>query len=196
MRFARKLALSALVIGLTGVLVSAVTFSAFSSVAQNPGNRVQAGTVTIADNDAGAAMLSLVDAQPGESSTACIQTTYTGTLDSEVRLYGAPAGALAPYLTLTVTRGSATAPTFDSCADFTADSTDHIGQGAGVIYRGSLAAYPGSAATAIVDPRAPAPETWTPGEAHSYKFHITLDDNVAAEGLSATADFTWEARNK
>jgi hypothetical protein len=194
MRLVRKLALSALVIGLTGVLVSAVTFAAFSNVTANGGNEVQAGTVTIADNDAGAAVLSLAAAQPGTSDTGCIQTTYTGSLDSNVRLYGAPSGALAPYLTLTVTRGGPT-PSFKSCTGFTADSANYIGQGAGVIYSGPLAGYP-TAGGAIDDPPTGTAETWSTGEAHSYKFVITLDDNIAAENQSATASFTWEARNK
>jgi len=195
MRSVRKLALSALVIGLTGALVSAVTFSAFSSISQNASNRVQTGSVTIGDNDAGAAMLSLVSAVPAASSTGCIRTTYTGSLNSELRLYGAVSGVLAQYLTLTVTRGSDSAPSFSSCANFSADSTDYLGQGAGVVYRGALASYPATWGSGIVDPLAGTPETWTTGEAHSYRFNVTLDDNIGAEGQSATASFTWEARN-
>ena len=196
MRSARKLLVSALVVGLTGALVGAAVFPAFSSVSQSPGNRVQSGTVTIGDNDGDAAMLSLVDATPGASSTGCIRTTYTGSLDSEVRLYGAVSGALAPYLTLTVTRGSDSAPAFASCAKFSADSTDYIGQGPGVIYEGPLASYPATRAGGIADPQPGAPETWTTGESHSYRFDVTLVNDSAAEGQSATASFIWEAQNK
>ena len=31
---------------------------------------------------------------------------------------------------------------------------------------------------------------------HSYRFVISLDNNVAAQGKSATAGFTWEAINQ
>jgi hypothetical protein len=110
-------------------------------------------------------------------------------------LYATVSGALAPYLTLTVTRGTDSAPSFSSCANFTADATDYIGQGAGVVYQGSLSGYPTDYASGIVDPKPATPETWTTGEAHSYRFNISLDNNLAAQGLSATAAFTWEARN-
>jgi hypothetical protein len=196
MKLVRKLFLSGLVVGLAGALLTNATLAALSSVSQNSGNRVQTGTVTIADNDGGSALLSLSNAVPGDSSTGCIRTTFTGSLNSNVRLYASVSGSLAPYLTLTVTRGSDSAPSFSSCANFTADATNYLGQGAGVIYQGSLSGFPGSYAAGIADPHPSAPETWTTGEAHSYRFAISLDNNSAAEGQSATASFSWEARNQ
>jgi hypothetical protein len=38
-------------------------------------------------------------------------------------------------------------------------------------------------------------ESWTNPESHDYKFEITMDNDLAVEGLSSTATFTWEARN-
>jgi hypothetical protein len=38
-------------------------------------------------------------------------------------------------------------------------------------------------------------EVWTNPESHDYKFELTMDNDLAVEGLSATATFTWEARN-
>ena len=38
-------------------------------------------------------------------------------------------------------------------------------------------------------------ESWTTGETHVYKLQVTLQDNIAAKGKSATQIFTWEARN-
>jgi hypothetical protein len=38
-------------------------------------------------------------------------------------------------------------------------------------------------------------DVWTTPEAHDYKFEITLDNDLAVEGLSASATFSWEARN-
>lgn len=38
-------------------------------------------------------------------------------------------------------------------------------------------------------------EIWTNPESHAYKFQITLDNDAAAIGKTATATFNWEARN-
>jgi len=193
---ARKLLLTALVIGVVGAGMSVGTYAVFSATTDNTGNSFAAGTVAISDNDAGAAMLSLANAKPTDSDSACIRISYTGTLNSTVRLYGTVSGSLASYLTLTVTRGTDSAPSFDSCANFTADATNYLGAGAGVIYQGSLASYPATYAAGIVDPIPGSPETWVTNEAHSYRYTISLDDNNAAQGLTGSASFTWEARNQ
>jgi predicted ribosomally synthesized peptide with SipW-like signal peptide len=193
---ARKILLTLLVLGAFGVVSGAATFSAFSSQTSSSANSFSAGTVQLTDNDLDVAMLSLSNAQPGATDTSCILVTYSGSLSSTVRLYGAVAGALAPYLTLTVTRGDDPTPVFDDCNGFVADSTDYVGAGAGVVYQGSLSAFPASYAAGLVDPLAASPETWTTGETHTYRFVVSLADDNGAQGLSATAAFTWEARNQ
>ncbi|MGH2572497.1 MAG: SipW-dependent-type signal peptide-containing protein [Actinomycetota bacterium] len=190
-----KLGLTLLLLALLGVLAGAGTWSAFSATTENTGNAFDAGSVIISDDDAGSAMLSLTNAKPGDSDTSCIMVTYTGSLPATVRLYGTTAGTgLDQYLDLTVTRGTKVSG-FDSCADFVPDPTDYIGQGAGVIYVGTLQGYPDSYAGGIVDPTAGSPETWTNPETHSYKFTVTVQDDGGAQGLNATQTFTWEARN-
>lgn len=191
----RRLALTLLLVGALGAVAGAATYAAFSSVSTNPGNSFSAGTVAIGDNDGGAAMLSLSSATPGSSDTSCIKVTYTGTLSSTVRLFGTVTGSLAPYLTLTVTRGTSSSG-FDSCAGFTADATNYVGAGAGVVYSGLLSAFPSSYAAGIVDPTSGTPESWTTSESHDYKLVISLNNDNAAQGLSSTAAFTWEARNE
>jgi len=176
-------------VGATGV------FSAFSGTTSNPSNTFAAGTVYISDNDGGSALLELSAGKPADTTTGCIKVTYSGTLDSNVRLYGSVSGSLGTYLTLTVTRGTDSSPSFSSCTNFTADATNFIGSGAGVIYNGNLSAYPASYATGLVDPTSGSPATWSTSTAHSYKFVITLQNDNNAQGLSATASFTWEARN-
>jgi predicted ribosomally synthesized peptide with SipW-like signal peptide len=193
---ARKILLTLLVLGAFGVVSGAATFSAFSSQTSSSANSFSAGTVQLTDNDLDVAMLSLSNAQPGATDTSCILVTYSGSLSSTVRLYGAIAGALASYLTLTVTRGDDPTPVFDDCNGFVADSTDYVGAGAGVVYQGSLSAFPASYAAGLVDPLAASPETWTTGETHTYRFVVSLADDNGAQGLSATAAFTWEARNQ
>jgi predicted ribosomally synthesized peptide with SipW-like signal peptide len=193
---ARKLLLTLLVLGGLAAVSGAATYSAFSSQTSNTGNSFAAGTVLITDNDLNTAMLSLSNAQPGSTDTSCILVTYSGSLSSTVKLYGSIAGALAPYLTLTITRGDDPTPIFDDCVGFQPDLTDYIGAGQGVIYQGALSAFPASYAAGLVDPVAGSPETWTATEARTYRFAVSVVDDNNAQGQTATASFTWEARNQ
>lgn len=195
MKRASKVLLTLAVVGVVGATLRG-TYSAFSSTTSNSGNAFSAGSVVLGDNDANAALLSLSNAKPGSSSTGCIKVTYTGSLAATVRLYASVTGSLAQYLTLTVTRGTDSAPSFSSCTNFTADSTNYIGSGAGVVYSGLLSAFPTTYAAGLVDPTSGSPASWATSEAHSYKFVVSLNDNNAAQGLSSTASFTWEAQNQ
>lgn len=192
----RRVLLSLLILAGLAAVTGAATFSAFSSTTTNPGNSFAAGTVLISDNDASTAMLSLANAQPGATDTSCLLVTYSGSLSSTVRLYGSIAGALAPYLTLTITRGSDGTPVFDDCTGFAPDATDYIGSGAGVIYQGALSGFPATYGAGIVDPVPGSPESWTTSEARVYRFAVTLADDNGAQGQSATASFSWEAQNQ
>jgi hypothetical protein len=192
----RPILRSLVVLGIVALCVATGTVAAFSAGTGSAANTLTAGTVTIADNDAGAAVVALPSAVPGQSSTGCIAVTYSGSLAAGVRLYANLTGSLAPHLTLTVTRGTQAAPAFASCTGFTADATNYLGLGAGVVYSGTLAAFPTSYATGIVDPIPGSPESWTSGERHVYRFVVTLANTTAAQGLSQNATFTWEARNQ
>jgi hypothetical protein len=190
---ARRIILSALVLGAGGLVAGAGTFSAFSATAGNAGNQFSAGTVTLSDDDAGAALVSLpANARPGDSSTRCIRVSYTGSLPAQVKLYATVSGGLADHLTLTVTRGSQASPSFPSCTGFTADGADYGHGPNGIVYQGKLSGLPASYAGGIADPAA----SWTNGDAHSYRYVVSVDNNPAAQGLSANATFRWEARNQ
>jgi hypothetical protein len=193
---ARKLLLTALVLGAAGAAAGAGTFSALSSTTSNPSNAFTAGTVTLGDNASGGSVISLSNALPGGTpSTGCIRVLYTGSLASTLKLYSTVSGGLAQYLNLTVTRGTETAPSFPSCSTFSADSTDYRGLGPGVLYSGTLNNFPATYATGIDDA---AGQTWNNNDAHSYKFQISLPSGspAAAQGLTASATFDWEARNQ
>ena len=194
----RRLLVSALVVGLVAAVAGAATFSAFSDTTANAGNAFASGTVTLTDNDGGGTLLSLTNATPDETATGCIKVTYGGSLAADVKLFGSVSGALAPYLTLKVTRGTDSGGTFPGCGSFTADTRDYAGQGAGVIYHGNLSGYPSSYAAGITDPENSTgdPETWNTSEVHAYKLEVTLQNDSAAQGQSASASFTWEARNQ
>lgn len=193
----RRLLASALIVGVAGLVSGAGTVAAFSSTVQVDGNAFEVGTAVIEDDDAGAAMLTLTDARPGDTAEGCIVVTYTRTLDASVVLYGNVTDALAPYLSLTVTRGSDAWPSLPSCAGFTPDPGDPLGLGPGVLYRGPLSGYPADHGSRVVDPDPGSglPETWSTGEAHTYRFEVTMGADPAAQGLTASAAFAWEAWN-
>ena len=199
MSLARKLLASAVACGLAVVVAGAATWSSFAQTTANPSNSFSAGTVAISDNDAGTT-LSIPALSPGVSSSGCIKVTYTGSLASAVRMYASTTGALAQYLNLTITRGTQTSPTFPSCTGFSADSANYIGAGAGVMYSGTLSNLASSYtnfASGLVD--APgSPQSWSGGSAHSYMLTVSLPAGMpsAAQGLSSTATFTWEAQNQ
>jgi hypothetical protein len=176
----------------------AAAYAAYGAVASNAGNSFTAGTVTLSDNDSGSAMFtSLTAARANDSETSCIQVRSDGTLPSTVKLYGSVSGALAPYLTLTVTRGTDVAPAFDNCATFVPDVTNYIGLGAGILLNGALSSFPTTFAAGITDPAVGGGiETWTQNETHVYRFVVSVGSNAAAQGLSASVGFTWEARSQ
>lgn len=199
-RSAAKLGLTMLVVALLGAVAAIGTWSAFSSVTSNPGNSFTAGSVTLSDNDSGSAMFNMTGMLPGSTEAGCIKISYTGSVASTVRLYGTTGGTgLDQYLDVKVTRGINTPsdPSFDSCTNFSADATNYIGAGAGVIYNGTLQGYADNYTAGLVDPTSGSPESWTNPENHVYRFDITLQSSApnAAQGLTATQEFTWEARN-
>lgn len=196
-RLSTKLAATLLVISLIGVAVGFGTWSAFSGTTKNEGNSFATGTVTIADNDTNNAMFSLTGLRPGQTGSAgakCIKVDYTGSLAANVRLYGSTtSGNLGTYLDVKVTRGTLVLPSGFDCSTFTADATEYIsGQGSGVIYNGTLSAFPNAWATGIQYPAS----TWSNGTSAAYKFEAAVQDDNGAQGQNATGvTFTWEARN-
>jgi hypothetical protein len=188
-----------LAIGLLTAAAGSATFAAFVATTQNDGDRIESGSVKLEDNDSGSALLALNSAQPGATDSGCIEVTYSGSLDSGLRLYGNTTGSgLDQYLDLKVTRGTydPSNPGFDSCTNFQPDGTNYIGAGNGVIYDGTLQGYADSYATGLIDPRTASPETWTTGEIHVYKLEVALQGNPGAPGKDAAQTFTWEARNQ
>ena len=170
-----------------GLLISALlvwqtSTAAFSATTANGSNSWAAGTVAISDDDNGSAMFSATGLKPGDTGTKCILVTYGGTLGSAVKLYGVASGGLAQYLDLTVEQG--TGGTSSGCGSFAAEST---------LYNGTLSGFATAAGT-----YASGLGSWTPGAAgatKAYRFTYSLRNDNAAQGLSASATFTWEAQN-
>lgn len=156
------------------------------------------GSVKIADNDGGGtAVLTLSNAALRDTATGCIQVTYTGNLPANVRLYGSTDGsALDPYLDLTIIRGTGLSGAFPTCTGFTPDGATYAAPN-GVVYDGTLADFVATHAdwtSGLIDPVVGTPESWTNGEAHAYKFIVTVQARTVARGKGTTPTFTWEAR--
>jgi len=191
----RRYLLSALVVGGVGAIVGSAVSAAFVAQTSVDANAFSAGTVVMADSDAGLALFTLTGLTPASPAVArCVRVTYSGSLAADVRLYATHAftpanGDLGPQLQLTVERGTESAPA-SACTTFVANTT---------VYSGLLSAYPTTWATGRVDPTAGSPETWTNAEAHSYR--ITLAPRAGTtgalfQGRDVNETFRWEARNQ
>ncbi len=173
-------------VALSATLVWSSSQSAFSGTTVNPGNALTAGSVSLTDDDTGTAMFSVTGLKPGSTGSRCIQVTYAGSLASTVKVYVAPGGltgtGLGTYLHLTVEEG--TPGTYSSCSTFAATATD---------YTGTLSGFAASATSFATGVGA-----WAPtgaGQVKTYRVTYTLQDNNAAQSLSATVAVTWEAQN-
>jgi hypothetical protein len=183
----RKILLTLVIVGAAGALASVGVFSAFSSTTSNTGNDFAAGTVTIGDNDSNAAAYDVSNAKPGATDERCIKVTYTGSLTSTVTLYrSAFSGGtgLDEYIDLSITKG--TGDQFN-CGDFS---------GSASVYSGELKDLPATFGSGLALTNYGGSATWSQNDAVTYRIRATLQDDGAAEGLTAgTHSFNWEARN-
>ncbi len=180
----RELLILVVLVGLGVTVGGATTFSAFAEATANPGNEIQAGDLQLSGEGAASARFAVSAAQPGVKQTRCVLVRNTGSLAAQVRLWAQVSGDLAPYLDLTVTRGTAASTPDASCASFAPDA------GGGKLFDAkALSLFPASAADALVDPSA-----WAPGEAHAYQFELVLRNDADGQGRAATVAFSWEGR--
>jgi predicted ribosomally synthesized peptide with SipW-like signal peptide len=192
----KKVLMTLVVVGVAGSIIASAVFSAFSATTSNPGNQFQAGTVSISDNDAGAAMYNILAAAPGATTSKCIKVTFDGNLPSTVKLYtaagttGLPASS--QYLNLTITPGTQASPSFPSCTGFTPDAGGAIYTGTINDWRTSHNAW--SNGLAVNDQTGNA--VWDQNDAVVYKFDVQVQNVPAAQGAdSGIHDFTWESQN-
>jgi predicted ribosomally synthesized peptide with SipW-like signal peptide len=149
--FPRRLLVSPFVVFGLASLLSAGTVAAYTATTDSSDNQVEAGSVTLTDNDGGTAMLGLTNAGSGASDRSCIRVTSNGSLATAVRLTAGSTGGLSQHLNVRVVRGSG-ANGFDDCAGFVADSRNYYGLGAGVVFDGRLSDMPSTWTTALQDP--------------------------------------------
>ncbi len=192
---ARNLLATVVVVGLLIATVGAAVFSAYTSVSTNEGNTFTAGTIALTDNDSGSALFNVNGFTPGDSFVRCIRVDYTSTggVESGIKLFGNSGGTgLAGYLDLRIRRGTMPAPgASGDCTGFTPDITDYDGNGDGVFFDSQLDQFPSSYAAGITDPVA----AWANGDSAVYEITLTVQNDNAAQGLAATQDFSFEARN-
>jgi hypothetical protein len=168
------------------LLAFQATNSAFSSQTDNTGNAFAAGTVTLTDDDSGTAMFDATGMTPGDTVVGCIEVTYSGSLDPEVRLFGATTAGdgLEAYLDLTVERGNGSCSSFGSSTAVWTNGAD-----------GDMGVFFGSAVDYATGADDWQPNGGAPDDTVPYRFTVTLQDNNAAQGKTVTATFTWEAQN-
>ncbi|TMM38297.1 MAG: hypothetical protein E6F99_09720 [Actinobacteria bacterium] len=192
-RMRLALLLAAIPIGLlgSGLFVWQASYSAFSDTTTNGANSWSAGTVTISSAP-GTAMFTASGLKPGDNGTACIKVTYTGSLNSVVKLYLKNADltgtGLATYLTFQVNEGTGNNA---NCSDFAQSANDYNAVGMGDTTK-TLSGFNTTAhdySTGL--------SSWsaTTGGTKTYEFIWQLQDNNSAAGLTAGATFTWEADN-
>lgn len=170
-------------LGFVSVLVVSSSRAAFVDTTDNATNTFSAGDVVLNDDDTGSVLFNVANLAPGDSRTRCIAVTYTGSLTADVHLYGTVGGnGLAQYLDLDIDVGSG--GDFASCTGFVSSST---------LFNGTLAAF-GGANTNFVNGLGGFTGATNP-TTRTYRVTVTLQDDNAAQGLSATAGFTWEAQN-
>ena len=177
----------ALTVGVAGMLA---TFGAFSSTTDNPGNSFAAGTVAIGDNDGSSALYNLSNQKPGVQTDRCVRVTYTGSLDSTVKLYASAVTAGGQYVDLAIASGTGTQA---NCSDFTADVSGSS------VYSGTLKSFAdtyGTYANGLADNPLSATK-WQQNDAVTYRFRVSVQDDNSAQGAtSGTHSFTWEAQNQ
>lgn len=181
-----NLVIAVLSLVFVSALVVRTSASAFSATTNNSANSWTAGDVVLVDDDLAAAMFTVTAMKPLETQTKCIEVTYQGSLDATVTLYGAlTAGdGLDDYLNLTVYRGSG--GSFTDCTGFSSSET---------VYTGTLDGFTGTHTNFGNGAGTWAPTGGGVDDDMTYQFVVTLQDDNAAQGLTSTATFTWEAQN-
>jgi len=193
-----------------GLLVSTMlmwqsTSAVFTGTTSNPSNSWAAGTVILVDDDGGnspttgtamfSTAVSTANLMPGNTGTHCIRVTYNGSFTSPpaVKVYasGLTGTGLGTYLDLTIEEDTNGQGTYGACGSFAGTYIYQSGTPAGSTGTLSyLAANMTDYSTGV--------GTWTPtaaGQAKTYRFRYTVQNNDLAQGLTATLNFVWEAHS-
>ena len=170
-------------------LVVGTSRSAFSDTTDTSSSNISAASVSLVDDDSGTSMFSVSGMIPNQTIQECIRVTYNGDLTpaAAVQMYraGAITGTgLDQYLDLVIELGSG--GNFGDCTGFSATSTIFTGNTL-QNFATTHTNYAGALSTG-----------WTPtgaGQFRTFRISMTLQNNNAAQGLTATFGFTWEVQS-
>lgn len=172
---------------ISSALVYQASRAAFTDTDTPGPNAWSAGTVVIDEGSNGSAVFNASNLKPGDTDDYCIVVTYSGSLAATAKLYASVSGSLAQYLDLVVEESDDT-PAQD-CTGFTADTT--LSSNTETLQSFGTAHH--DFATGVSS-WAPPPGNSTP-QTRAFRISYTVQDNNAAQGLTAAATFTWEAQN-
>ena len=164
----------------TALFVSFLVVTRSQGAMQAPGARVQsditAGGVNVTDDDAGRSLFQVPAMAPGRPVANCIAVTYSGTvIPAVVRLSAQADGRLAGGLNVTVEEGDGGA--FGDCGGFRPTRSVFTGTLAALAGRGPIQAF----------------KSTSPTDTHVFRFTFTLNDASAAQGSTASTEFSWAA---
>lgn len=165
-------AISALAISALVITTSSDALDQTGTVAEN---NLQAGTITLIDDDENRALFDLHNMAPNAPRTECIRLVYEGTIvPVELTMAATAPGPLAQYLDLTIEQG--TGAGFRDCEGFEPESTLIEGTLTELVALGSQ----------------PLQEFLNEGDELSFRFRFEMEDVQAAVGQTTTVDFSWE----
>lgn len=177
-----------------GLLVWQGSTAAFTAETRNVGNNWDTGSVTLTDDDLGAAAFQITNATPGQTGSKCITVTSTSSVPGVVKLYLARVGAQGLENNITVTTEIGTGGSFGSCTGFVADVAP-------------LPAVTLAVAGAVYSSYATGGLAWTTtgaagGESKSYRVTWVFETGGmtqaaidALQGKSVSADVVWELQS-
>lgn len=166
-------ALAALAISSLVVSTSSHALTSQGTVARNS---LDAGTISLTDDDANQSLVDFQDMGPGQPREQCIRVTYDGSITPvELTIVADAIGDLAPHVLVAIDAG--TGAGFGDCEGF---------ESHGPVFSGRLSE---------LEEIGPLPlgDMHNSGESRSFRFVFELADEQEAIGRSSTVQFSWEA---
>jgi hypothetical protein len=182
---------------LAGAMVWQASDAAFTAETHNSGNNWETGTISLTDDDGGAAMFAAANLTPGQTASRCIVVTANTSVAGTVRMYinSLAAGGLENNITVGVQEGAG--------SSFAADPTcnNFVPSDPAVVH----AVEPIATTFAAHHSYATGMLQWdksTGVEAKTYKitwkfdtFALSEADVNALQGKNVQAEFEWELQN-
>lgn len=167
----------------SGIVVATASYASFSAQTDNGQNSWASGKVELSDDDSGTALFDAAGLAPGQHDAKCISVSSTSTVDSTVAMYttGGTTNDLSSALAMTVQIADAGT----ACDDVSEPPA----------FSGTLSDL--MAKTQHGDGIA----TWDTGTTSSSKvvkigYELPADATNAAQDLTASTTFVWEAISK